>query len=248
MFAHPPARPSFQSLFLLVTTLGTGCSAAPDGAAPDSSTAPLQRCRAPAGVSARPRNTDEAVQLLNALPKPTTVACFVESLERPLTVFATSSSFSAQPALSPKSPRVFVRFERLWLSFVIAGESSLLIEFGELLESEPLQSIKGELLLPLEEVVAPSAPYDRVLRDEGTVCGLCHYGEQAVSSMPAARAFSSIAFRPRPEGHVGLENLRLEAQLCDRELEPERCQMLSAFFGGGDIVESPFPDSMATFY
>jgi hypothetical protein len=233
---------------LLLSLLGAGCSAMPEDSAPDRSTAAQTRCRAPAGVSASPRTTDEAVQLLNALPKPTTVSCFVESLDRPLTVFATGSPFSAQPALNPRSPRVFVQFERLWLSFVIAGESSYLIEFGELLEGEPLQSIKGELKLPLESAVAPSAPYDRVLREEGTVCGLCHYDERPVTGMPAARAYSSIAFRPRPEGHVSVENLRLEAEQCDAKVEPQRCQMLSAFFGGGDVLEAPFPDSMVTFY
>ncbi|HEY6080927.1 MAG TPA: hypothetical protein VIW29_19065, partial [Polyangiaceae bacterium] len=221
MFVHLHARHLFTPLLLLLVTLGAGCGAEPnsatppDNATPDGSTAQLERCRAPAGVSGRPRTTDEAVQLLNALPKPTTVACFVESLERPLTVFATSSTFSAQPAPSPRSPRVFVRLEGLWLSFVIAGDSSLLIEFGELLAGEPLQSIKGELQLPLQDVVAPSAPYDRVLQEGGTVCRVCHYDEQAVSSMPAVRAFSSIAFRPRPEGHVRLESLLLEGQLCN---------------------------------
>jgi hypothetical protein len=246
--ARHSGRRHIDTLVLLFSLLGVGCSATPDDMTPDRQTAAQTRCSAPAGVSARPRTTDEAVQLLNALPKPTTVSCFVESLERPLTLFATSSPFSAQPALSAKSPRVFVQFERLWLSFVIAGESSYLIEFGELLEGEPFQSVKGELLLPLEEPVAPSAPYDRVLREEGTVCGLCHYDERPVSGIATARAYSSVAFRPRPEGHVSVENLRLEEQHCDPKTESQRCQMLSAFFGGGDVFEAPFPNSMATFY
>jgi hypothetical protein len=247
MFAQRSIRQRLAGIPLLAL-LAAGCSAAPEQSHQDSTKAEQARCRAPAGVSARPRTTDEAVQLLNALPKPTTVSCFVESLERPLTVFATSSPFSAQPALSAKSPRVFVQFDQLWLSFVVAGESSLLIEFGELLDGEPLQSVKGELQLPLEHAVAPSAPYDRVQQAEGTVCGLCHYGERPAGGMPVANAFASIAFRPRPEGHVSVEQLRLEAQLCDREAEPERCQMLSAFFDGGDVVEGPFPTSMPTFY
>ena len=43
------------------------------------------RCRPPAGVSGYPKTTQAALDLLNALPKPTSVACFVESLDRPLT-------------------------------------------------------------------------------------------------------------------------------------------------------------------
>jgi hypothetical protein len=211
-------------------------------------TATSQACRAPAGVSAKPRSTDEAVQLLNALPKPTTVSCFVESLERPLAVFATSSSFSAQPAFSGRSPRVFVQLDRLWLSLVIAGESSRLLEFGELEEGTPLRSIKGELELPLAAAVPASAPYDRVLRNEGTVCALCHYEEQHAAGVPFPNAFSSIAFRPRPEGHVTLEALRLEEQSCDRQVEPERCELLTALLGHGDLSEAPFPDAMQTIY
>jgi len=188
------------------------------------------------------------VQLLNALPKPTSVACYVESLQRPLMVLATSSAFSAQPALAPRSPRVFVKLGRLWLSIVIDGESSYLMEFGYLLEGEELRSLKGELLLPINEALPPSAPYDRVRYNAGTICGLCHFGEQRHDAIGFAEAFSSVPFRPRLQSQVSVEALRLEHQLCDWNAEPHRCELLSAVFDGGDVVEAPFPDSMATFF
>jgi hypothetical protein len=207
------------------------------------------RCPAPVGVSASPQNTQEAVQLLNALPKPTTVACFVESLERPLYVNATSSIFSAQAALSAVSPRVFIRLGRLWLSIVIDGKSSDLIEFGDLLEGEPLRSIKGEVELPIMEPIAPSAPYDRVLYNtQGTVCGFCHYGETSTENLDFPTAFSSTSFRPQPQTIVNIDSLRAQAQICDWQLEPHRCEMLSAVFDGGSVEEVPFPASMATFF
>ena len=206
------------------------------------------RCSAPQGMSTAPRNSLEAVQLLNALPKPTSVACFVESLPRPLSVYASNSPFSAQPALSTASPRVFIKLDRLWLSIVIDGEGSYLLEFGELTIDDPLLSIKGELQLPLDEAVAPGALYKRVQYGEGTVCGLCHSGEQRAENGYDAAAFSSAAYRPRPDTHVSIDALRRQHQLCDWQIEPHRCEMLSAVFDGGPVQEVPFPNSMPTFF
>ena len=63
-----------------------------------------------------------------------------------------------------------------------------------------------------------------------------------------SNVFSSIAFRPRPDSHVGADGLRLEAETCSWQTEPERCEMLAAVFGGGPVVEGAFPESMLTFF
>lgn len=234
-----------------------GCSAPADdqpaagsGGAGNVMTTPLgrQRCQAPAGVSGSPRTIEGAVQLMNALPKPTSVACFVESLDRPLTAFATKSVFSAQPALSAQSPRVFLQIGPLWVSIVIDGDSSSLVEFGHLMPGERMQSIKGELQLPLEAPVPASAPYDRVREGAGTVCGLCHFGERRVEELTFAEVYASEAFRPRPETYVSIEQLRLEAQSCDVKVQPQRCEMLAAVFDGGPVTETVFPPTMVTFF
>lgn len=225
-----------------------GAIATGGGGNADPSRLGRTRCRAPTGVSASPQNTEDALQLLNALPKPTGSACFVESLERPLTIFATSSEFSAQPAASSSSPRVFIKLGLLWVSAVMDGDSSYLLEFGTQVAGDPLRSIKGELLLPIDAPVLPSAPYDRVRQGNGTVCGLCHYGEEPAENITFATAFSSTAFRPRPETRVSVDELRAQAEGCDWQLEPHRCEMLSAVFGSGAVAEVPFPDSMPTFY
>jgi hypothetical protein len=253
----------------LVATLALSCSADPGGASPPSigpgdgmggaaggpatgvagAPNPLgtAKCRPPAGLNGSPQTIEEAVALLNALPKPTSAACFVESLDRPLTAYASSSTFSAQPALSNKSPRVFLKVNRLWISVVVDGASSYLIEFSHL-EPDDLRSIKGEVATPIAEVLVPSAPYDRVRYGTGTGCGLCHYGEEQASSVSFTQAFTSAAFRPRPETRVGLEALSREREACDWKLEPHRCEMLSALFDGGSVIEEPFPSSMPTFY
>jgi hypothetical protein len=225
-----------------------GAGAATDGGS-DSNPLGRARCQPPPGTTGSPRTIEQAVALLNALPKPTSVACFVESLDRPLLAFATDSPNSAQPALSSESPRLFLKIDRLWLSVVIDGESSYLIEFSYMLEGEGHQSIKAELLLPLETPVEFSAPYDRVLYQNGrTVCGFCHFGERRVESIGFAEVYASEAFRPRSENYVSIQALALEAQICNWQEEPHRCEMLAAVFGGGAVVEAGFPETMATFF
>jgi len=198
-------------------------------------------------MNGSPRTIEDATALLNALPKPTSVACFVESLDRPLTAYATSSTFSAQPAFSAKSPRVFIKIDRLWLSVVMDGESSYLLELSYLQPDEQ-RSVKGEVQMPLNDALQPSAPYDRIRYGSGTGCGLCHYGEEQVSSVSFTQAFASIAFRPRPDTRVALDSLLAERQRCDFTKEPHRCGMLSALFDGGPVVEEVFPVSMPTFF
>lgn len=206
------------------------------------------RCRAPAGVSAAPQNTEEAVQLLNSLPKPTSSACFLESLERPLAIYASNSAFSAQPAVSSISPRVFIKLGGLWVSAVMDGDSSYLLEFGAQVGSDPPRSIKGELLLPLTAPITASAPYERVRRDGGTVCGLCHGNEERADNIAFAEAFSSASLRPRADTQVSVSDLRAQAEHCDWQTEAHRCEMLAAVFGGGAVLDAQFPDTMPTFF
>jgi cytochrome c553 len=198
-------------------------------------------------VSGSPRTIAEAIALLNALPKPTSVACFVESLDRPLFAYATSSTISAQPALSFRSPRIFLRENQLLLSVVIEGPYSWLVEFSELIENDT-RSIKGELLFPLAAAVAAAAPYDRIRYAQGTVCGTCHGSEERAPSVDFTEAFSSTAFRPNLTFRVSLDSLVHEQQICDPSVEPERCQLLSAIFAGGPVSEAQFSQTMTLFY
>jgi hypothetical protein len=248
-------------LFASLGALGLGCGAEPGEAPPPSSSVggsggagggsglnPLgrPRCQPPAGTTGSPGTIEEAVQLLNALPKPTSAACFVESLDRPILAYATSSPFSAQPALSKQSPRVFLQLGQLWASVVMDGESSYLIEFSYL--QADMLSIKAEVMTPLEVALTPSAPYERVRMDGGTACGFCHYSERRAVNVTFAEAFESIAFQPRPATRVSIEGLAAEARACDVAIQPHRCEMLSALFDGGQVIEQPFPSGMPTFY
>jgi hypothetical protein len=205
------------------------------------------RCHAPAGISGSPRSIEEAVALINGLPKPTSVACFVESLDRPLYAFATSSRVSAQPAFSAKSPRLFLRLGQLTLSVVVEGESSLLLEFGYLTEGDA-RSVKGELEFPQPAQLSAAAPYERIARDGGTVCNVCHSSEQPTETVPFTQAYASLAFRPNPAYQVGLDQLKAEQLACDFAVEPSRCEMLAALFGGGQVLPAEFPQTMTIFF
>jgi hypothetical protein len=210
-------------------------------------------CQPPPGVSGSPRTIEEAVALLNALPKPTSIACFLESLDRPLYASATSNIISAQPAFSTASPRIFLRLGQLVMSVVPEGEGSPLLEFSYLLDDET-RSIKAELRLPLTEAVPAAAPYQHVLPTDaaglargGTVCGGCHAPEEHVPSIQFATAYASLAFRPNPSKQVSIESLAQAQKSCDALSQPERCAMLKALFAHGAVVEATFPNTMAIF-
>jgi len=227
-------------------TAASGTAGAGTGGAP-SGPPPRPRCAAPPGATSAPDTIDAVVQWLNALPKPTSAACFLESLPRPLGIVVTSSQFSAQPALSAQSPRIFIELGRLWVSAVIDGEASYLLEFGERPPESELDSIKGELELPLDAAISANAPYERVRYGSGTMCGFCHQRERVVPEL-SSDAFVSAAIRPRWDSYVSVAALRAERESCDFTANAHRCEMLSALFDGGAIFETAFSEAMPTFF
>lgn len=202
------------------------------------------RCVAPEGVSASPRTIDEVVTLINALPSPVTVPCFLEALDRPLRVEATISRFSAQPAYGERSPRMFLFIGDLVLSVVPDGTGAPLLEMAEYVEDAV--SRKAELHLPIETPVSRAAPYEQVRFEGGTTCGGCHGGEERDEAIDFADAFVSRALRPRDSDLVELDRVRSEWLACSAEEEPERCAMLEAIFGHGTVLHRSFPDSVPT--
>src|SRR5687767_916415 len=106
----------------------------------------LPRCRAPAGFSGSPRTIAEAIALVNALPPPVTLACFLQSLDRPLYAYATYSVISLQPAVGARSPRIFLfdgKSGGLVMSIVPEGMGSHALEFGQFVDET--RTIKGEI-------------------------------------------------------------------------------------------------------
>lgn len=194
-------------------------------------------CALPDRVSGTPQTIEEALVLMNALPKPTTLACFLESLERPLSLYMTSSGASLQPSPGARSPRTFIVNGPLVMSIVFEGEAAATLELGY--RTSAARSVKTEILFPLQREFAMINLFDRVQRGTGTQCGACHTGEIRTDheAFPM-EVFESDVIVPSSVFEVELESLRAEAASCDPEAEERRCTMLEALFGHGEVRPS----------
>lgn len=195
-------------------------------------------CQAPSGVSARPTNLSEAVALLNALPRPTTLECFLQALERPLQVFMTRSDQSLQPSPGARSPRTFIVNAPLVMSIVFEGDAKATLELGY--RTAERRSIKTELIFPLRSEVTPNNLFDEIKQGQVTRCSACHTSEtQIFDAEIQADVFESDIYEPFSVYDVDVESVRAESASCDPTAEPERCALLSAIFDYGDVVPAP---------
>jgi len=231
----------------LLALSSVGCGDSPQNEPPPpTGRSPTAGCRAPAGVSNSPHTIEETVTLINALPKPLSLPCFLESLARPLEISATNSLFSAQPARGPRSPRIFLFEDPNVMSVVPEGDGAPLLEFGE--QRPDFRSLKAEITFPVETPLQASAPFANVIFSPPlTTCGGCHAGEQQESVISGVPTFVSSALRPRPQELVSAASLEHELQVCDRAVEPQRCAMLDALMGWGPVTDRAFPPQMPIF-
>lgn len=222
--------------------------------APESTDAPAtsdsavrERCSPPTGVSNAPRSVADAVSLVNAMTKPVSVPCFVDVLARPLEFHATRSVFSAQPATGDRTPRIFLFYDPLIMSIVPDGVGSHLVEFGEL--RDDMRSLKAEIEFPVETDLEGNEPFDRIMfNDTLTGCAFCHADERQADDVTLTRGFVSQALRPQTHDRVSATRMMQEYLICDFDAEPERCAMLDALFGAGEVEERDFPEAMDTFF
>jgi hypothetical protein len=207
----------------------------------------VKRCEAPAGTNASPHSIQDVLDLVNALPKPVSLPCVLETLERPLRVHAARSTISAQPAVGRRSPRVFMFFEGLVMSVVPAGMGRALLELGE--TRTELRTLKGEIEFPVRDSLTRDAPFKRILyQDERTTCAFCHAAEVQDEHVAYTRAFISQALRPALQSdRVSVAELSVEAESCDAAQEPERCALLKSLYGQGTPVDTEFPDTFQIF-
>lgn len=207
---------------------------------------PHRRCVAPAGMGS-PQTIAEAVALMNALPEPITIACVVEALDRPLTLYATGSRVSAQPAAGPQDPRVFILSGDLLLSVVPAGEGQPLLELGQ--QVEPGWSLKGEVALPLPQPIAAAAPYDHLRYNaDVTICGICHRDERRAEGIDHPNAYVSRALRPVAGEAASLAVLEGERARCDPALDATRCAILAALLDHGPVEWQALPADWQTIF
>jgi len=199
------------------------------------------RCSAPPGVSGSPRDVEQAVLLMNSLPRPTTLECFIESLDRPLRLYLTSSDLSLQPADGARSPRTFIVLTPLVMSVVGNREFSSLLEIGY--QSAPGRSMKGEVKFPLVSDVTAASITQRISIGTVSICGGCHGAEtRPDDKFFVDGAFESAVAVPLFPFEVSLETLRGEAAACQPANEPERCGLLSALLDHGEVERSTLWD------
>jgi len=208
----------------------------PDEVPDEPSTA--SGCSTPNGVNGRPTTLQEAVILMNTLPRPTTLACFLEALERPLQIWATRSKDSLQPAPGPESPRTFIVNAPLVMSIVFGGPASVTLELGY--RSAPRRSIKTEIAFPLTRDVTFDNFFDGALNGSVTKCSACHTSETKTFNPELnIDVYESDIYEPLNVYAVDLETLRTARGSCDAAAEPARCALLGALFDHGDVVPAP---------
>jgi len=203
-----------------------------------------QTCFTPEGHSGSPQTIDEVVSLLNALPKPVSVPCLLETLARPLAMEASSDDFSFQPAFGRANPRLLIFTGGLTITVVPKGHGSQVVEFGE--HRGPGSTVKAELPFPVTGEIPRAAPFERVSSAGGlsTECGFCHTGEILDNTIDYATAHASDVLRPLPQYIVPIEDVRRQYEVCEPDVEPERCAFFDAIFGYGEVVHQPFPEPL----
>jgi hypothetical protein len=239
------ARPRIILWLCLCFGIALGASACGSGG-PSGATGTAPRCVAPGGASTTPQSITGVITLINALPNPVTLPCFLQALARPLKMHATVSLISAQPSGGARSPRIFLFSDGLRMSVVPVGPGSALLEMGEIRNG--VRSIKAEVAFPVMGPLPIQTPFDRIMYVPNvTGCAFCHPGEELATDVTFAEAWSSLALRPAPFDGVAIDFLSAETAACDPAAETDRCAMLHALFDEGPLpVEQAFPDDLAT--
>lgn len=206
----------------------------------------LRRCAARGSELSSVGTLSTLAARMGELPRPVDGPCLIATLPRPLTVVATKSVSSAQPAGGPKSPRIFFLLPGLVIGAVPDGAGSAALEVGEWVE--PTRTIKAEIPLPVDGPLAVDAPLTRILvNSNGTVCATCHREEAPHPSR--ASAFVSAALRPRSDELVSIATLRdLHTECVASGDAGGRCAMLHAVFDFGEVTAGAFSDDVATLY
>ena len=106
-------------------------------------------CGVPLGVALAPSSIQDVVTLINALPKPLTLSCYLKVLQRPLAVNATLSKQGIQKASGPENPRIFIASGALISAILPHGDNSNLLALSELIDAT--MSVKGEIRFPVQK-------------------------------------------------------------------------------------------------
>jgi hypothetical protein len=195
---------------------------------------------APAGMN-HLETIDDTIALINSLPKPLTLDCFIENLEKPLSVHAVNNANSAQPAVNAHNPRILILKDPLILTVIPAGAGRQLLEMGEIVSAS--QSVKAELEFPIVGEIVSEDAFSRMAATVGggSDCRFCHAGESAAGAGFPTNAFKNDIVRPSEAVRITSSVLRREATSCDPSVDAYRCAILKAVFIDGAAFDGVFP-------
>lgn len=220
-----------------------GC--AQEGEEPEAQT--RTHCAEATELQAAPQSIQEAVDFINELPHPVTLDCFIERLERPMPLAATSSLVSLQPAVGAENPRLFLFYGDLIMSVAVDGDPGrTLLEFGEI--ETGTQTVKGEIEFPVSESLVVDEAFERIENEEGggSKCRLCHRGERPSEVYERGLVSDGLAFIFAE--HVEYGDVYAEYLECRLTLDHSpRCERYRALFEYGEVVDSDFPEDFPTF-
>lgn len=204
-------------------------------------------CQPPAGAAIS--DVQSVVDWINAMERPVTLPCFLESLPRPLKIQSAFSEFSAQPSPGQHSPRIFLFFDRLILTVAVDQDFSKfpypLLEMSYLVDEENLTTTKAELKFPVLENLPPAAPYMGLsFNDQVSQCSLCHPRESVFVRLDEIPVYQSSMLKPTTP--VPLQRLYQENDNCNSDNEPHRCSMLSSLVDHGELIPHEFPAAAPT--
>lgn len=194
-----------------------------------------------------PQNINEAVDLINALPKPLSIPCFLQALARPIRVNTTSSILSVQPAVGVNDPRIFIFSGKLVISLASAGDGKNLIEFSFMYNDT--QSLKGELSFPITSTVSYTEPFTQVETGGQSSCSGCHVEELLDTNVVGTDAYRSKALKPAANRNVSVSSFYQQSYLCDFNNDSSyRCKMIRSLFENGTVMQVSFPSATPTYF
>ncbi len=224
----------FTLVIALAGTLSINCSGGKDETVSSGS------CTDVTETLGSPKTIEETVALINALPRPLSLGCFLNSLKAPLKVMAVNSSGSAQPAVDNANPRIFIIRNNLVLSVATAGAGKSLLELGEFISGN--ESFKGELAFPVEGTVTAEQIMAQLAQTStSSTCATCHGAERKLQHGNLGVLWASNVVRPNTAQRVVYPYLRAQASACNSELTPHRCDILKAIYTKGQAEDADFP-------
>lgn len=229
----------FSSLLLLISFNNCGGAAQDQNLNAASQYVP---CDQVADALRTPNSIADTINLINALPKPTSITCFLKALKKPLKIMAVNNGFSAQPADGNQSPRIFIVNTKLALSVAPAGAGKFLLELSE--PSSTTKSFKGELNFPIAQTIDPLLVFTTTADPQSpgnSRCILCHRNEEKIRYGNIGFAFNSEIVRPNELQRVFSLYLRNQAYMCNPATDKYRCDMLNAIFMTGEGQDAEFP-------